>query len=139
MDEQTIAAIQARQRGVTSGPWWWTRSGPGETVLLSPVGVVLAAPETAAVTLEDQHFIAAARTDIPALLTALVAVTAERDRYRAALTALTDPAHEPTLTRDEGIEICAYCQQFAFHHAEDCPIVMGRAALAPDAPREGDS
>jgi hypothetical protein len=72
----------------------------------------------------DARFVAAARTDIPALLTALAAVTAERDALRAALEGLvTDPpTHEEHFTL-----ICVYCGYP--DHVPSCPIVRGRAAL----------
>lgn len=101
MDDELIA-IRARADAATPGPW-------------SDDGSVYSIPEWEAEPkggprfmewipngydhnrrdqmILDRTFIAAARSDIPALLAALDTVTAERDRYRMALENIASGEH----------------------------------------------
>lgn len=106
----SLDAIQARANAATNGPW--EVNGPDErwaAISSGPDSVIHAYTEHAsdcvgctcerdadvAISAEDAEFIAAARTDVPALV--------------AALRAVLD-LHRPEAWRGTGVLVCAHCR-----------------------------
>ncbi|MDH6116865.1 hypothetical protein ABH930_000284 [Kitasatospora sp. GAS204A] len=89
LSDEQYAAIRAREAAATKGPWWADSheiySGPhdipglGEWVAETCVADELERSEA------NAHFVASARTDVPALLAEVDRLRAERDQARARL------------------------------------------------------
>jgi hypothetical protein len=84
MSAVDVAAIRARAEAATEGPW---RVVGRYVALIGPVGVAQGQPAIDALTETDAEFIAAARTDVPALCD-------EVERLREQRNALVNEAHD---------------------------------------------
>lgn len=99
-----LDAIEARVAAATDGPW---KHGGNDGLVWGPR---IGDPVSGSTEPEDADFIAAARTDVPALV-------AEVRQLRAALT-----------------EIAGLCSCVA---ADDCPSAIARRALNAPEPNRG--
>ena len=88
MDTQELQAIRERAEAATPGPWKHKKTYIS-TITTEPESDDFIVWGDGGVDKEtDAEFIAHARTDIPALLDALAAVTAERDALRVKVDAV---------------------------------------------------
>lgn len=110
---ETLARIRAQADAATEGPW--ELLGDGEYV--SGPGI-LVAPDDGGVTSADAEFIAAARTDVPALLDALEKVLALHPRVVVM-------AADPEFGQMEDDAICGAC--IVDYEAADWPCPNVRA------------
>ena len=96
MTPEELDAIEQRANAATPGPWelvdWFSAVEPGRTDLGSPIGEV-----GCDLAIADAEFVAAARTDIPALIAEIRRLRRELGR----LSSLADEAFDALGWDDE--------------------------------------